>query len=181
MEQKVNHAPFFTFMGRKPNPRFQGEAVSDYQSRPIGCRVKFKLKSNSINMYDKCSVLRIETTINNPREFKVCATVDGKNVAGFNVWSPKVVLIMETVCNGQYLVSGFRNKDISNMIYPGIHDHKKLSSKTSRILKKFRQHGLIKKVQRSRRYHVTSKGRRVMGALIELRHSDYPKLAAKSA
>ncbi len=31
----------FTFMGRKPDPRFQGEAVSDYKNRPIGCRVKF--------------------------------------------------------------------------------------------------------------------------------------------
>ena len=59
----------FTFMGRKPDPRFQGEAVSDYKKRPVGCRVKFKLKSNSVKAYDKCSVLRIETTINNPREF----------------------------------------------------------------------------------------------------------------
>ncbi len=38
----------FTFMGRKPSPRFQGEAVSDYKKRPIGCRVKFKLNSDSI-------------------------------------------------------------------------------------------------------------------------------------
>ena len=37
-----------------------------------------------------------------------------------------------------------------------------LSSKTSRTLKKLRQQGLIKKVPRSRRYHVTSKGRRIM-------------------
>ena len=45
----------FTFMGRKPNPRFQGEAVSDYKDRPVDCRVKFKLKSNSIKMYNKFS------------------------------------------------------------------------------------------------------------------------------
>lgn len=56
-----------------------------------------------------------------------------------------------------------------------------LSSKTSRTLKKLRQHGLIKKVPRSRRYHVTSKGRRIMGALIELYHKDYPELSAKAA
>ena len=43
----VNQCEFatdvFTFMGRKPDPRFQGEAVSDYKERPVGCRVKFKL------------------------------------------------------------------------------------------------------------------------------------------
>ena len=232
----------FTFMGRKPDPRFQGEAVSDYKNRPIGCRVKFKLKSNSVKVYDKCSVLRIETTINNPREFKVFGTVRhhdgtesrqwkpmgksisnlyryaevskacnqrfldtmvdiipvqstlaeigtvcggktvrGKRISGFNVWAPDVVRIMETVCDGRYLINGFRNKDISRFILPDMKDARKRSSKTSRILKKLRQHGLIKKVPRSRRYHVTSKGRRVMGALIELRHKDYPKLAAKAA
>lgn len=30
-------------------------------------------------------------------------------------------------------------------------------------------------------YHVTSKGRRIMGALIELYHKDYSKLIAKAA
>lgn len=232
----------FTFMGRKPDPRFQGEAVSDYKNRPIGCRVKFRLKSNSVKVYDKCSVLRIETTINDPREFKVFGTVrhrdgtesrqwkpmgksisnlyryaevskacnqrfldtmvdiipvqstlaeigtvcggktvSGKRISGFNVWAPDVVRIMETVCDGRYLINGFRNKDISQSILPDMKDVRKRSSKTSRILKKLRQHGLIKKIPRSRRYHVTSKGRRVMGALIELRHKDYPKLASKAA
>ncbi len=232
----------FTFMGRKPDPRFQGEAVSDYKKRPIGCRVKFKLKPNSVKMYDKCSVLRIETTINNPREFKVfgtvhhhdgtesqqwkpmgksisnlyryaevskacnqrfldamvdivpvrsvqqeigaiCAgkTVKGKRVPGFNVWSPDVLRVMEAVSDGRYLTNGFRNQDIRESIFPGMQDAKKRSSRTSRTLKKLRHHGLIKKVPRSRRYHVTSKGRRIMGALIELHHKDYPKLIAKAA
>lgn len=232
----------FTFMGRKPDPRFQGEAVSDYKKRPIGCRVKFKFKSNSVKVYDKCSVLRIETTINDPHEFKVfgtvrhrdgseskqwkpmgksisnlyryaevsracnmrlldslvdivpvksvqqqissiCSgkTVKGKRVPGFNVWSPDVVRIMEAVCDGRYLVSGFRNRDIGKAIFPGIQNAKKLSSKTSRTLKKLRQHGLIKKVPRSRRYHVTSKGRQIMGVLLELYHKDYPALIAKAA
>lgn len=232
----------FTFMGRKPDPRFQGEAVSDYKKRPIGCRVKFKLKSNSIKMYDKCSVLRIETTINNPHEFKVfgtvhhhdgteskqwkpmgksisnlyryaevskacnrrfldsiidivpvksvqkeitsiCSgkTVKGRRVPGFNVWSPEVLRIMEAINDGRYLINGFRNRDIGKTIFPAIQDAKKRSSKTSRTLKKLRSHGLIKKVPHSRRYHVTSKGRRIMGALIELYHKDYPELIAKAA
>lgn len=232
----------FTFLGRKPDPRFQGEAVSDYKDRPVGCRVKFKMKSNSIKMYDKFSVLRVETTINDPREFKIFGTVHhrdgteskqwkpmgksianlyryaeiskacntryldamvdivpvkstlkeieeicsgkktgGKKVPGFNVWSKEVVLIMETVCDGRYLVQGFKNKDIRCKIFPDIKDQKKQSSRTSRILKKLRQHGLIKKVPRSRRYHVTSKGHRVMGALIEIRHKEYPILVAKKA
>jgi hypothetical protein len=37
------------------------------------------MKRNSLKIYDKSSVLRVETTINNPSEFKIChQTDDGK-------------------------------------------------------------------------------------------------------
>lgn len=65
----------FPFMRRKPDPRFQRKAVSDYKKRPVSCRVKFRLKLGSVKMYDKSSVLRIETIINNLRDFKVFGTV----------------------------------------------------------------------------------------------------------
>lgn len=88
---------------------------------------------------------------------------------------------METICDGKYLINGFRNKDIRKTLFSGIKDPKKLISKTSWLLKKLRQHGLIKKVPRSRRYHLTSKGRMIIGTLIELRHREYPPLAAQVA
>lgn len=53
-----------TFMGRKMHHAFSGEIVSDIKTRPCGVRIKHRMKSNSIKMYDKCSVLRVETTIN---------------------------------------------------------------------------------------------------------------------
>jgi hypothetical protein len=60
------------FLQRRTNQRFAGEASSDLQRRIEGIRVKHRVEENSIKMYDKQgSVLRIETTINNPRRFKV--------------------------------------------------------------------------------------------------------------
>jgi hypothetical protein len=59
------------FLGRKPHGGFQGEVGSDLKKRPEGYRVKFRLKGNSLKMYDKWSVLRVETTICRPQEFKV--------------------------------------------------------------------------------------------------------------
>ncbi len=58
---------------------FQGEVVSDIKKRPQGVRIKHRMKSNSIKMYDKYHVLRIETTINNPHEFKIYKEVNSKN------------------------------------------------------------------------------------------------------
>jgi hypothetical protein len=84
------------FLGRKLHGNFQGEVTSDLRRRPEGRRVKHRMKRNSIKMYDKGSVLRVETTINNPREFKVLRVMEtctghsrrwcpmGKGVA--NIW-----------------------------------------------------------------------------------------------
>jgi hypothetical protein len=60
------------FLQRRTDKRFSGEVSSDLQRRIEGIRVKHRVEENSIKMYDKQgSVLRIETTINNPRRFRV--------------------------------------------------------------------------------------------------------------
>jgi hypothetical protein len=91
----VEHAFFsfkcedvFSFLGRKLDAKFQGELVSDYRKRPQGYRIKHKMKSNSIKMYDKFSILRIETTINNPREFKTRRQVRHKDGTTSMRWCP---------------------------------------------------------------------------------------------
>ena len=73
------------------SPRLQGEVVTDMKTRPEGVRIKHRLKQNSIKMYDKpcpqvveilepgeASVLRLETTINDPADFKQYRTPEGK-------------------------------------------------------------------------------------------------------
>ncbi|MDI6795081.1 MAG: hypothetical protein QME81_19810, partial [bacterium] len=79
------------YLGRKLHGNFQGAVTTDLKKRPEGRRIKHRLKGNSIKMYDKSSVLRIETTINNSREFKVLKNEEdsrrwermGKGVANF--------------------------------------------------------------------------------------------------
>lgn len=51
---------------------FKGEARTDLKTRVEGTRIKHWVDENSIKMYDKQGcVLRIETTINNPRRWRV--------------------------------------------------------------------------------------------------------------
>jgi hypothetical protein len=60
------------FLGRRISGLFNGEVRSHMGSRVEGVRIKHWVEENSIKMYDKAgSVLRIETTINNTRRFKV--------------------------------------------------------------------------------------------------------------
>jgi hypothetical protein len=79
------------FLGKRMHGNFTGEVLSDLCRRPEGIRVKHRLKANSLKMYDKGGggVLRIETTINDPSDFKVFRPLEG-NPAGAKAWRPLV-------------------------------------------------------------------------------------------
>lgn len=59
------------FLGRRLRGNFQGEIRTDLNKRLPGWRVKHWVKQNSVKMYNRGPVLRIETTINNSGEFKL--------------------------------------------------------------------------------------------------------------
>lgn len=61
------------FLGRRRHPCFDGEVLTDLKTNRLpGARVKHRVKGNWLKMYDKFGVvLRIETVINQPRDFKV--------------------------------------------------------------------------------------------------------------
>jgi hypothetical protein len=70
------------FLGRKLNGTFKAEVVSDdkkvpttLRGRPEGRRIKHRVARNWIKFYDKWSVLRVETVINNPGDFRILRVV----------------------------------------------------------------------------------------------------------
>jgi len=91
-----------TFLGRKLHPCFQGEVGNDLKKERVwGARIKHRMKANWIKMYDKQGlVLRIETVINDPREFKIRKTCvrQGKQV---KAWVPlnKSVVHLDAYAN----------------------------------------------------------------------------------
>ena len=58
------------FLGRKPHPNLAPEVCTDSKRRPQGWRVRHRVGRNWVKCYDKGSVLRVETTINKPSEFR---------------------------------------------------------------------------------------------------------------
>jgi hypothetical protein len=75
-----------TFLGKKLHGCFLGEVINDCKRRKPGARVKHWVSVNCIKMYDKhrC-VLRIETVINYPYQFKIWRKGErkGKEVMGW--------------------------------------------------------------------------------------------------
>lgn len=78
-----------TFLGRKLHGNFQGEVLTDCKkNREPGARIKHRMKDNWLKMYDKFGqILRVETVINNPREFRVRRKGE-RNGAIQMVWRP---------------------------------------------------------------------------------------------
>lgn len=78
-----------TFLGRKLHGNFQGEALTDCKkNREPGARIKHRMKDNWLKMYDKFGqILRVETVINNPREFRVRRRRE-RNGTSQMVWCP---------------------------------------------------------------------------------------------
>jgi hypothetical protein len=67
------------FLGRKLHGNYQGEVVSSLKERTEGVRIKHWVGRNSIKLYDKAgSVLRPETTLQDPRPFKVWRAKEGE-------------------------------------------------------------------------------------------------------
>ena len=208
------------------------EIISDSRTRYEGVRNKHFVNHNSIKMYNKSSsILRIETTILNTRDFKVfrkpddnpekypswqkmrkgvadlhrrCEISDkcneryaeavcslnvnetllevvgdcsnrivkeGKRYRGLNLWNLEDCKMLQYLAKGELAISGFRNKDLREYLYPAEtrtedkKELKRLSGKISRKIKLLRIHGLIRKMPRENRYCLTAKGQKIAATL----------------
>ncbi|MBV8230368.1 MAG: hypothetical protein JO329_10330 [Planctomycetaceae bacterium] len=101
------------FLGRKWDRRFDGEVHTQYEDeRWFGTRIKHRMKTNWLKMYDKFStILRIETVINSAKEFWVYRTQyhrDGTSSAGYYPMTKSVSSLVDyqeqaLACNRRYL------------------------------------------------------------------------------
>lgn len=76
------------FLGRKLHPCLTKEVTTSARRRPEGWRVKHTMGRNAIKVYDKANVLRVETTINDPSEFRVLRLQAGKDGHRQAAWRP---------------------------------------------------------------------------------------------
>jgi hypothetical protein len=78
-----------TFLGRKYRETFAGDVKTYWHRREPGAAVRHCVKRNVLKMYDKAgAVLRIETVINQPKEFFVHRTLHKQNGSKEVGWFP---------------------------------------------------------------------------------------------
>jgi len=209
-------------MARFWDKRFSPEAVagSDFKTLVEGTRIKHALGRQSLKMYDKGRVLRIEATSNDitffrhhrkvvrrdgHEEYKLAALKKsiysladvagilaavcrryldflgtlGDNTAarhdldrisrsvrdeqhrpwrGFNLFLAEDWQVLLAVLRGEFLIHGLSNRRL-RAVLPG-----KTAGQVARILRRLRNHGLLKKVGNTYRYYLSELGRRLLVA-----------------
>ena len=94
---------------------------------------------------------------------------NGRRVRGLHPWAEDQELFA-AVNHGEFLLNGFRNRDLQNLLYGAPAalplERRRRSSAISRKLRLFRSHGLIQKVPRTHRYHLTEAGRTILLAVL---------------
>ncbi len=84
----LSSADILHFLGRKLHPCLAAEVLTDARRRPEGWRVKHRMARKWVKACDKVSVLRVETTINNPREFRVLRVFTDDHGRRERRWTP---------------------------------------------------------------------------------------------
>jgi len=87
-----------------------------------------------------------------------------RSYRGFNFFDPEDEELFQSLGSGQFNISGLQNKDLRRRL-PG-----KNTGQISRLMKRLRSHGLIKKIGRTYKYYLTGLGKQVIALGLKLKN-----------
>lgn len=91
------------------------------------------------------------------------ARADHRSYRGFNLFHGDDLELFRVITRGEFNISGFRNSELRK------HLPRKSPGQISRMIKRLRKHGLLKKATHCYKYYLTNLGRRVTATALKLR------------
>jgi len=92
-----------------------------------------------------------------------------RNYKGFNFFAAQDQRLFEVLLRGEHNIHGLRNADLRRRLPLN-------AGQVSRLLKRLRVHGLIKRIGRTYKYYVTALGRRALLAGLQIRETFLPQM-----
>ena len=103
----------------------------------------------------------------------------GRRVRAFRPLADDGVLL-QAINHGEFTINGFRNRDLQALLFSkpacSRQEKRRRSAAISRKLRMLREHGLLKKVSRTHRYHVTAQGRSIIAAVLTVKRTTVAQL-----
>jgi hypothetical protein len=105
----------------------------------------------------------------------------GQPVRGLNPLAAEDAALLAAVSRGEFLISGFSNRDIRNLLFapdPSADqaEQKRRSAKVTRLFRILRGHHLIIKEHHANRYKLTERGRTQLSSLLAARQATTQQL-----
>ena len=91
--------------------------------------------------------------------------VNGRVYSALNLLNIETLQLMSEISKGKYLINGFTNKDIRNVIFDDAETASNINRMT-RLLSKLKAHGVIKRVAKKNKYYLTEKGEKMTSSLL---------------
>lgn len=107
------------------------------------------------------------------------AQLAGRRVRALNPLAVKDAALLQAVGRGEFLLGGFRNRDLRSVLFPAATDElgkRRQVAAVTRQLRLLRAHGVIQKVAQSHRYLVTEYGRQAIAALAAAKLANVKRL-----
>jgi len=148
-------------------------------------RAKLAQKSNE-RYLDALSAVddsqRLEELI---RPLENPVTWNGRRVRPLHPFSTHDSQLLAAVNRGEFVIQGFRNRDLQKLLYTQPTEDaievRRRSAAVSRKLRLLRAHGLIHKIPKTHRYHVTKAGRIAILALLAVQNTSLAQLNLAAA
>lgn len=102
----------------------------------------------------------------------VCQPVkrNKRRIRGLRPWWGEDRDLLIAIRRGEFCINGFRNRDLLNILNPGINsdpkERRRAASRVTRKIRMLRAHGIVRKIQRSHRYVITKKGSEIIAAIL---------------
>jgi len=100
----------------------------------------------------------------------------GRKARAMNPLATADRTLLEAVSRGEFLLQGFRNRDLRPLLFGAKkvppEEHRRQAAAVTRQLRLLRAHGLIRKVPKTHRYHLSTKGQTVITAVLAAQRAD---------
>jgi hypothetical protein len=115
-------------------------------------------------------------------------TWSGRRARGLTPLTGPDARLAEIALHGEFLLNGFRNRDIRSRLFPVSQETppapaelRRQAGQVTRLLRLFQAHGLFRKIPKTHRYQLTANGRRTLPAFLAARNASAQKLQQLAA
>lgn len=182
IETTMNHP--YSFKAYRPKEsapqgprqwRYLRKGIADVQRRAEICQGVNDRYLEALASLDSAIPLKqLVASVCQPTRWK------GRNVRPLQPWSVVDQELLAVISRGEYVLQGFRNRDLVAHLYPKAGgdrvQQRRASARVTRHLRLLRAHGLIRKISGTHRYRLTRQGREITTAVLRYQSATLQQL-----